>query len=69
MIKINETFLGPDILVCEKCGKVDIHYIIRPNKHIYEICDRCGHEEDKGLVNVPNLKTLGFNIMKKGGKR
>lgn len=63
MLKVNEKFIGADILVCEKCGKVDNYYIIKPNKHIYQVCDKCGHEKDKGLVNVHNLKALGFNIV------
>lgn len=52
MLKVNDKFIGPDILVCEKCSKVDNYYIIKPNKHIYQVCDKCGHEKEKVQNNA-----------------
>ena len=62
MFKINEKFLTPAILICNKCGNIDNPCIIKENKHIYQICEKCGYEEDKGLFNKYNLKYLGYII-------
>ena len=65
MFKINEKFLTPAILICNKCGNIDNPCIIKKNKHIYQICDKCGYEEDKGLFNDKTLKALGYKIERK----
>lgn len=62
MFEINKKFITPVILICEKCGSIDNPCIIRKNKRIYQVCEKCGHEQDMGLFNIHNLKTLGYRI-------
>ena len=65
MFKVNERFIPPLIRICHKCDRVDIYCVVKSDKYVYEVCQRCGYERKIGLFNVYTLKSLGFEIIPK----